>query len=78
MGKCTRPMKRVIVARKVGERFKLGSTTYEVVKAEDELKPCGECVFRNGDDCDVLVDLAGLCYAGMRSDGIQVCFKIVK
>lgn len=78
MGKSTRPMKRVIVTRKVGERFKLGSTTYEVVKAEDELKPCGECVFRNGDECDVLVGLAGLCYAGMRSDGIQVCFKIVK
>ena len=78
MGKCTRPMKRVIVARKVGERFALGSTTYEVVRAKDEMKPCGECVFCNGDDCDVLVDLAGLCYAGMRADGVQVCFKMVE
>lgn len=78
MGKNIKPMKRVIVARKVGERFKLGSTTYEVARAKDEMRPCGECVFCNGDDCDVLVGLAGLCYAGMRSDGIQVCFKIVK
>lgn len=78
MERNTKRMKRVIVARKVGERFKLGSTTYEVVRAEDELKPCRECVFCNGDDCDVLVDLAGLCYAGMRADGVQVCFKMVE
>ena len=68
-------MKQVIRTRKIGERFKMLGVEYVVAKAEDELKPCGECAFKRRDDCIARIEIAGLCYKGLRNDDVQVCFK---
>lgn len=68
-------MKRVIRARKIGEKFKIGELEYIVAEAVDELKPCKECAFNRDDDCAVNIEIAGLCYKGMRFDDKQICFK---
>ena len=40
-----------IRTRPVGERFKADGVEYVVMEAVDVMKPCGDCAFRDLDDC---------------------------
>ena len=64
-----------IRTRPVGERFKADGVEYVVTEDVDVMKPCGDCAFRDLDDCVADIELVGLCYSGMRSDSKQVFFK---
>lgn len=64
-----------IRTRPVGERFKADGVEYVVAEAVDVAHPCGDCAFRDLDDCVADIELVGLCYSGMRSDSKQVFFK---
>lgn len=64
-----------IRTRRIGERFKMDGVMYEVTEALDPMKPCGDCAFREGDNCVVRIEIAGLCYGWMRRDDKQVFFR---
>lgn len=68
-------MRNRIRTREIGERFKVDGIQYEVVEALDEMRPCGDCAFREKDDCVAQIEKVGLCYSGMRRDDKQVFFK---
>lgn len=68
-------MGRVIRSRKIGEKFRIKGSEYIVTEASNEMDPCKECAFDRGKYCVVNIEVAGLCYKGMRYDDKQVCFK---
>ena len=68
--------KQIIRTRPIGYVFNQNGKKYKVCKG----KGCDGCdFFKEGNKtCNARIDLAGLCFHGMRSDGVDVVFKEVK
>lgn len=60
--------------RRIGEKFPMDGKRFVVRAAENVEKPCHECAFRDGDNCAAKIEIAGLCYKGMRRDDVQAVF----
>lgn len=70
-------MRKVIRTREMGEQFKIGESAYRVEEPTDEMRPCSECDFCDGDNCLARGEVVGFCYKGMRNDNRQAIFKKV-